>query len=552
MKPVLIAVSFVGLMAGCTESPDSTMTSRETAPDASARDLPIVVLARGAEISGANGLGFSPDGRLYVASVLGSELIVMNPESGAILDRLRDGVDGPDDVAFNSRGDFYWTSILTGEVAGMTALGERITAARLTPGVNPITFSDDDRLFVSQCFFDDKLYEVDPAGVLPPRLIADDLGPGCGLNGMDWGPDGRLYGPRWFQHQVVSFDVDTGERRIEATGFNVPAAVKFDSKGVLHVLDTGAGAVIRIDNGQQSVVADLETGLDNLAFDAKDRLFVSSFADGAVWRIEADGSARALAPAGMAHPGGVALLAGEDGLVLVVADLHALRGYRADNGVAVFAQRNVLGVGELGSSISVAVDGSNVILASWTDNNVRVWDPVGERTVERHDDLQLPVSALRFRGALVVAEHAGGLVRTLPSEDSPFSEVFARGLQAPTALVTDGDSLWVSDRAAGQVLLIARDGKAVPPVVVAEGLNAPEGLALWRGGLLVREGESGRVLLLEETGPRLLVTLGKGSPPASEAQPPSMIFNDIVVDGDLLFAADELERRLIRVDLSGA
>ena len=552
MKSALIGLSIAGLLLGCSEAhrESAAVGQTESAPESGA--LPLSVLATGAQISGANGMHFSPDGRLYIASVLGSELIVMDPDSGAILERLREGVDGPDDVAFNSRGDFYWTSILTGEVAGITVSGERITAARLTPGVNPLTFSDDDRLFVSQCFFDDKLYEVDPAGVNPPRLIADDLGPGCGLNGMDWGPDGRLYGPRWFQHQVVSFDVDTGDRRIEATGIEVPAAVKFDSKGVLHVLDTGAGAVVRIENGQQTIVADLEPGLDNIAFDAKDHLFVSSFADGAVWRIEADGSALALAPAGMAHPGGVALLPGAQGTVVVVADLHALRGFRADNGASVFAQRNVLGVGELGSSISVSADGDKVILASWTDNNVRVWDPVAQRTVERHDNLKLPVSALRYRGTLVVAEHAAGMVRSLPAGGSQASDVLAQGLTAPTALLTDGESLWVSDRTAGQVLRIAEQGRAITPVVIAEGLAAPEGLALWRGRVLVREGESGRVLLLDGADPRLLTTLGAGSPAASEAQPPSMIFNDIVVEGDFLYAADELERRLVRVDLSTA
>ena len=50
---------------------------------------------------------------------------------------------------------------------------------------------------------------------------------------MDWGPDGRLYGPRWFNNEVVSVDVDTGDIRKEASGFIVPAAVKFNSKGEL-------------------------------------------------------------------------------------------------------------------------------------------------------------------------------------------------------------------------------------------------------------------------------------------------------------------------------
>jgi len=33
------------------------------------------------------------------------------------------------------------------------------------------------------------LYILDPDGIEEPRLISDQLGPGCGLNGMDWGPD---------------------------------------------------------------------------------------------------------------------------------------------------------------------------------------------------------------------------------------------------------------------------------------------------------------------------------------------------------------------------
>jgi sugar lactone lactonase YvrE len=519
-----------------------------TACSESQPELQVRVLATGAHISGANGMHFSPDGRLYVASVLGSELVVLDPDTGAVLERLSDGVDGPDDVAFNADGDFYWTSILTGEVAGIrAATGERVSAASLTPGVNPITFSDDGRLFVAQCFFDDKLYEVDPAGIEAPRLISDDLGPGCGLNGMDWGPDGRLYGPRWFQHQVVSFDVDEGDMRIEATGFQVPAAVKFDSHGVLHVLDSMAGAVIRVEGGKQSVVADLEPGLDNIAFDTNDRLFVSSFVDGSVTRIDADGSQVELAPGGMAHPGGLTVFTSGDATQLLVADLHSLRAFDPQTGKALWVQRNVLGVGELGSVLAVTPDGSNVVLSSFTDNNVRIWDPLHERNLARVDNLQLPVSALRYGAQLVVTEYAAGSVKVIGGS---LPAVMASGLDTPTALVTDGNDLWISDRASGRVLKIAEGGNRIDPVVVAEGLEAPEGLALWRGRLLVREGESGKVFLLDEGGPRLLVTLGAGSPPASDAQPPSMILNDIAVIGDTLYGTNELERQLVAVDLS--
>ena len=177
----------------------------------SLKDIEVEIIASGANIAGANGLAIGPDGNLYVTSVLGSSISVIEPESGEILNTLGvgEGVIGPDDVDFYEDGSYYWTSIMTGEVAGFDKDGNRIVAAQLTPGVNPITFSDDGRLFVSQCFFGTNLYEIDPDGEQEARLISDELGPGCGLNGMDWGPDNRLYGPRWFNQEVVSFDVDT-------------------------------------------------------------------------------------------------------------------------------------------------------------------------------------------------------------------------------------------------------------------------------------------------------------------------------------------------------
>ena len=252
-------------------------------------------------------MALGPDGMLYVASVLGSNITVLDPDSGDVqrVYGATEGVIGPDDVAFSSDGAWYWTSIMTGEVAGFNVAGDKVIAANLTAGVNPITFSDDDRLFVAQCFFGVNLYEVDPAGAMPARLISDTLGPDCGLNGMDWGPDGRLYGPRWFQNEVVSFDVDAGSMRTEATGFNTPAAVKFDSEGRLHVLDTGTGELFRMQGEDAVLVAQLSPGLDNFEIDQEGRLFVSSFVDGFVKRVNVDGTITELMPGGMAHAGGL-------------------------------------------------------------------------------------------------------------------------------------------------------------------------------------------------------------------------------------------------------
>ena len=265
-------------------------------------------IGESASFRGINGILFGPDGDLYLASVVTPAVARIDPESGEILDNwgLDDGAKSPDDLAFGPDGSVYWTDISNGEVAMRTATGETRVVASPGVGVNPITFSDDGRLFVSQCFMDTRLFELDPAGEAEPRVIRDDLGPGCGLNGMDWGSaDGKLYGPRWFRGEVVRVDVDSGEMETVASDFGVPAAVKFNSEGVLHVLDSLRGEVVRIgSDGGKEVVARVQPGLDNFAFDADDRLFISSFADGFIVEALSPDENRMVLEGGLNMPGG--------------------------------------------------------------------------------------------------------------------------------------------------------------------------------------------------------------------------------------------------------
>ena len=64
---------------------------------------PLEEFVTGAKIAGVNGIHFGPDGMLYAASVIGSDISVINTETGEIIKRygIEDGVIGPDDVAFN-------------------------------------------------------------------------------------------------------------------------------------------------------------------------------------------------------------------------------------------------------------------------------------------------------------------------------------------------------------------------------------------------------------------------------------------------------------------
>ncbi|MHC4299081.1 MAG: kelch repeat-containing protein, partial [Planctomycetota bacterium] len=170
---------------------------------------PDYVLVQGSQLHGANGVFFDSDDRLYIACGFGQEIVVMDKETGEILDRLGPdvGVKGPDDLTFGPGGSLYWTDIGVGEVGRLSPDGVT-TKQFVAPGVNPITFSDDGRLFTALCFLGDALYELDPDLVDPPRLIVE--GPGM-LNAFDFGPDGFLYSPAIGLSQVVRINVDTGE-----------------------------------------------------------------------------------------------------------------------------------------------------------------------------------------------------------------------------------------------------------------------------------------------------------------------------------------------------
>ena len=536
--PLVAFIIAVLTLQGCSENPTTNAEKNVAAAPV------LTTIATGANIAGTNGIAFSADNKLYAASVIGSTISIIDPDTGEMLKTLtaEDGVVGPDDIAFGADGSYFWTSILTGEVAGFTPDGYKVVAAQLTPGVNPITFSDDGRLFVSQCFFGTGLFEVDPKGIAEPRVIAEDLGPSCGLNGMDWGSDDRLYGPRWFRGEVVSFNVDDNTMRLEASGFTTPAAVKFDKQGILHVLDTGTGEIVKVEGDKKTVVASLSQGLDNFAFDKDNRLFVSSFTDGFIQRVEADGSLTTLQPGGLAHPGGITLLNGE----LVVADLHAIRFFDPASGEETQVQRNVLGMGKMGGALNLSTDNDKLILVSWVDGDIRVWVPVAMEVVERHDGLAGPVAAVRYAGKIIATEHGTNTIIGLDNN----GRTQYMSIDAPTGLASSDGSLYVTSRSEGKIYKIGADNSMLDePTLVVQGLTDPEGLTIVGDEFVIVQGSDGQIVATDPKGEgKTLATIAAGTEAASADQPPSMVFNGVTAMPDgTLYATGETNRVLYRL-----
>ena len=557
--PVISLLTALAL-SSCGERTAETGDRESSGPVALAEGASVSTLVRGSPLHSANGIHFDAEGRLWVASVFGRELLALDPETGAVLRRYgpEDGVETPDDVAIADDGSVYWTAIFTGEVGRIDPDGTK-RSQMVAPGVNPITFSDDGRLFVALDFFGDGLYELDPSFGEAPRRILE--APGW-LNGMDWGPDGQLYGPIWTRGHIVRVDPATGATMVVADGFNTVSAVKFDSRGRLHATEYTTGEVWRIDleSGEREVVGRVPPAPDNLAFDSTDRLFVSHARDGSIYEIVDELSTRLVSPGGMIAPGGMALLPSQTGATLYVADLLSLRAFDAETGEATGVQTHFIGDPEaVVAPMTLHLDGDgNLVIASWVSNAVQVWDPRARTALATYTDFATPLNAIAVERDLVVAEMGAGpgdgrLIR-LRGGDPTARDTIATGLGLPAGMVASDGSLWVTDRGAGQVLKVLSEGKPTwTPLPVAIGLSAPEGIALAPDGSL----------LVVETGRRQLVRIPVGSAQAEAVvrglavglegpptTPATWVFSDVVSDDDgTIFVTGDRENVVYRIRL---
>ena len=518
-------------------------------------DATVTVLAQGGPLHATNGMYFGPDGRLYVGSASSATVAALDPETGEILERFgpEDGVRGPDDLIVAPDGTVFWTDFAFGEVRKRTPDGTTTLIASPGLGVNPITFSDDGRLFVSQCALGDHLFEIDPDGIDEPRLINDQLGPGCGLNGMDWGPDDRLYGPRMAVNEVVRVDVDRGTFETVASGFRSSVALKFDSQYRLHVLDTGAGEVVRVDieTGDKEVVGRVGIGSDNLAFDAEDRLFVSSYTDSYIVEIIGPETNRTVVAGGISFPGGLAYVSTPDGAGrLFLADRRAFREFDPETGEQVHAVAGI--ASEIGEAMSVHPYGAQLILS--TPTSIRIWDPDSDRLVERFDGFEEAVDALALGDDIVVSEFDTGSVVRFDPASPDARTVVASGLAEPAGLAVHDGSLYVADRS-GTILQVLEDGEPLdPPRSVATDLAGPEGIAADADGLLyVVEEDAGRVTRVDpETGATTLVADGLSLSSLEQKSIGGItavgFMSGVAVGNGSLYVSSYAENRVYRID----
>ncbi|KFE64300.1 SMP-30/gluconolactonase/LRE family protein [Hyalangium minutum] len=510
------------------------------------------VVVAGSHFQGVHGLVVDGKGHLLASNLLGQTVHSVDLSTGAVSTLVGPPLGGADDVTLGPDGSVYWTGYFTGQLMRRTPDGKTRVIAKELPGLNSLAFRRDGRFYVTQVGRGDALWEVDPNGKKPPRKILS--GPGF-LNGFEFGPDDRLYGPLLMKGQIVRVDVDTGSIETVADGFGMPTAVNFDARREnLYVVDSVRGELVRVrlPSGAKEVVAKLPTGLDNLAVGPDDQVYVSNMVDNDIRVVNpADGSIRVLVESRLAVPSGLAVAPDDPDEQLYVADVYALRRVGGREGKIQQTTR-VLST-RMTFPMNVSLSAKHVVLSSAYLGSLQVLDRAsGEvlRTIPNTNGIQ---GALELAdGSLLVAEAATGKLVRVSTAEPAVTTVLAEGLEGPMGLAADTEAqepgVYVTEVRSGKVTRVRLSDGAKS--TVAKGLKAPEGIARHPdGGLIVAEVGRKRLVRIEPATGRLTVLASnlRIGLPESAGLPPGYLPTGIAVGGSgTIYVTSDIESALYR------
>ncbi len=287
-----------------------------------------------------NAFAVGPDGKLYFP-VMGTNEIWRISLDGGAPETVATNLGVPDSVKFDAKGRIVSTQVASGEVLRIDPRsGERTVLAKLTPGLDNVTFVGD-RTFVSN--ISGYVVEILDGGQTrelvadgfnwPLGLAVDDTGlvfiadgpfsytlrPGAKrkLAGMLFTPGYPGYsrgvataGPGEFivttaNGDVSKFNVEQQQSTVLASGFDQLYGVAVGANGSVIAAEQGTGRVVAIKSG---AVQELARGLSKpvgVAVGEDGTAYVAESAAGRVVRIAGGGTEPVVD--GLGKPHGVAL-----------------------------------------------------------------------------------------------------------------------------------------------------------------------------------------------------------------------------------------------------
>ncbi len=510
----------------------------------------------GSPFQGVHGLALDGKGHLLASNLLGQSVHSIDLSTGAVSTLVGPPLGGADDVALGPDGSIYWTGYFSGRLMRRTPDGKTRVIAKDLPGLNSLAFRRDGRFYVTQLGRGaDALWEVDPSGKKPPRQFLSGHG---FLNGFEFGPDDKLYGPLLLKRQVARIDVDTGAIETVAEGFGMPVAVNFDSRREnLYVLDPVLGQLVRVRvaTGEKTVVAQLPTGLDNLTVGPDDQVYVSNMVDNDIRVVNpADGSIRPLVEARLSVPSGLAVAPDDPDENVYVADVYAFRRVGGRDGK--ISQTTRVLSSRLAFPMHVSVGAKHVVLSTsylGDMSGVQVLQrDSGEvlRTIPNKNGLQGAIELPD--GTLILAEGTTGKLVRVDASGSAGTTVLTEGLEGPVGLVADTEAkepgVYVTEVRSGRVTRVRLSDGARR--TVAKGLRAPEGIARHPdGGLIVAEVGRKRLVRIDPaTGRSTVIASGlRIGLPETEGFPPGYIPTGVAVGrSGTIYLSSDMESALYR------
>ena len=412
--------------------------------------------------------------------------------------------------------------------------------AKDLPGLNSVDFDRrNGKLYASQCFLADALWEIDVAGVKPPRLIAKDLGT---FNGFEVGPDGMLYGPQWFKGTVVKINPENGAVTVINNEFKIPAAANLDGKGNLWVVDAATGELSKVDlaSGRKTMMKQLKPALDNLAIAPDGTIYVSNMASNQIDAYDpATGALRTLTSGKVAVPAGLKV----DGNSLWVADIFGFREVNTSSGEVKDIFRMHATDSKMEYPFAVGLSTKQFALASWFTGTVQILDRATKQTTGMIHGLKAPYDAIPMEdGSVIYAEIATGSITRASGADYKTTSVVASGLAGPVQMTLGRDGALYVTEAAGKLTRIDLGSGA--KTEIANGLALPEGVAQtpW-GSFIVAETAAARLTEIDPaTGAKRTVAdklpIGLAGGPG---MPPPYVPTGVAVgaDGSVYFSADK-------------
>ena len=437
----------------------------------------VSALVPGSVMHGVQGLAFDAKGALYGASFFGQSLYKIDPVSGRVEIAFGSPEGEGDDVAIGPEGTpaagiIAWTAV--GSVHSLRPDGTHHVLVPSAPRANPIAFSKDGRLFFSQSGTpDNELWEIDPLGAKPARLVAKGQGR---LNGFDFGPDGRLYAPLFGTDQIAAIDITTGAHTVVAKGVGSPSAVKVDAKGNVIAVDYKLGDVWQINpiSGEIRKLVNRPAVIDNLAIARDGTIYLASTADSKIYALNPDTlDVREVTKGPFNTPMGATFITENGTPTLLIAGPQSYFFYDLTTGDSVrppYAEQRA-------SAQAVAADDTFIYTAA--TGRLRKIDRATYTVASESNAVKTPAAlALGANGDVFVTDvGTGRLLKWSEAGATPIVE----GLAKPTALLIETPTTaLVAETDAGQVTRV--DLTSGQRSTVLKGLDHPQGLALLKDG----------------------------------------------------------------------